>query len=113
MAMTTGWEIVHHKAARGGVSMTPAHFNSMTWFYLDYIDNEIEWCRQKATRLESEGEALFDFAQLALKQLDFYRNNRERLAARMEEQNLGINRNQMDYFLIKSFWESLSASQVN
>lgn len=72
-------------------------------FYLNCIDQEIQQCQCKAQLLDSQSENLRTCAGESMSRANFYRNNKDKLAAEMMAEEIPRNPHRVNYYLIKAY----------
>jgi hypothetical protein len=78
--------------------------------YQACIDKAIEKYERKSLKLDSDRRAIRRDAAVATLKASFYKTHREQLINQMIVENLGTKTGEMNYFLIKSFGNSLGMS---
>lgn len=78
--------------------------------YRACIDKAIEKYERKSLKLDSDRPAIRRDAAVATLKASFYKTQREQLINQMIVENLGTKTGEMNYFLVKSFGNSLGIS---
>lgn len=72
-------------------------------FYVDCIDQRIKNCDLKARLIASQSESIRSSAKKSMNRADFYRSNKDELAAKMNEEAIPKNSHRVNYYLIKAY----------
>ena len=76
--------------------------NDLESFYRTCVDQKIAQCDRNAGWIDSWGENLRGYGELAKERARFYRENKEELILKLTEEQVGRDPQKADYFLIKA-----------
>jgi len=71
--------------------------------YCQCIEDRIERCMKKASRVNSESATIRAGAERAREEADYLRGSKDQLASEMADAKTGTRRHQVDHFLVGSF----------
>lgn len=87
------------------VSLLHADNTSRESYYNDYITLKIAKCERQATMIDAKSEHIRKSAKMKNMQAKFFAKHREKLVKIMMAQNVEMKPYQVDYFLIKTFFD--------